>query len=252
MPRRGAMTEATLAARAVPLADFDTDAVALSGVTIATAMFEIDPTAVEPLLPPALNPSLPPAITLMTYLSPDSPWGPFRLTQLRLTCRAAHRLRSFVVSAVVDNVEAGAELRQRWGYPCRIGTVDWRRAFDEAVVTVAEAGRTTLDVRLQNPVPVGPADVIFDANLHAVDSPLGMRLIQAEPVIVPDRADRGRPKLVTFDADAWNEPGILPVFPVAGSVVEADLTLAPLAYALFWDRSPLAGVDRVGIAAATA
>ena len=252
MPRRGAMTEEVLGGRATVLRGFDTAPVTLENSLIVTAMFELDPTSVESLLPPALNPSLPPAMTFMAYECPSSPWGAFRMLQLRLNCRAAHRLRSFVVSAVVDNDVAREALSQRWGYPCRPGRIGIRRNFDEVALSVEEAGTSTLDVRLLSPVPVGPADVIFDPNLHAVRSPVGLRLLQVEPVLVPAKADRGKPKVVTFDAPAWGDGGVAPIFPVAGSVVEAEITLAPLAYALFWDQSPLKGVDRVGAAATSA
>ncbi|QLL07390.1 acetoacetate decarboxylase family protein [Mycobacterium vicinigordonae] len=239
------MSEATLSARATRLPSFAAEPVLLEGATIYSVMFEVDPAAVDDLLPPALHPSLPPTATIMAYQCPKSPWGAFQLVQLRLGCRAAHRLRSFVVSAVVDNADAAEALERGWGYPCRPGTVNLRRRFDEIALIVTESEQVTLDVRLLDPVPVGPGDVIFDPNLHTVDSPRGLRLLQVEPVIVPEKAERGEPRMRAFDAAAWGERGVLPIFRVSGSLVAADITLPKLVYALYWDTSPIRGVDKI-------
>lgn len=239
------MSEATLISRATNLPSFAAEPVLLEGTTIFSAMFELDPSSADELLPPALHPSLPPTATIMAYLCPQSPWGAFKLVQLRIGCRAAHRLRSFVVSAVTDNARAAQKLQRGWGYPCRPGTVTLRRRFDEIALFVTESDAVTLDVRLLDPVPVGPKDVIFDPNLHPVESPRGLRLLQVEPVIVPEQADRGEPLIRALDAAAWGDVGVHPVFRVSGSLVAADITLPELVYALHWDASPLKGVDKV-------
>lgn len=62
----------------------ESPALVLPGVVFFHALFEIETRDMCEMLPPALHPTLPPVAGISIYAAPDSPWGAFRLAQLRI------------------------------------------------------------------------------------------------------------------------------------------------------------------------
>ena len=104
-----------LAEGAPEMPALDTEALELPGAVFLQALFEIESGAMCEMLPPALHPTLPPVAGVVAYDVPESPWGPFRIAQLRVQCRSGLRPRALLVSAVVDVPEVGEALAQRFG-----------------------------------------------------------------------------------------------------------------------------------------
>lgn len=220
-----------LAARAPTMASLDAAPVSLEHVEILTVVYEAAGAANEAVLPAGLHPTMPPVITWAMWRCADSPWGPFAMAQTRIECRSGMRPRGFLVSAVVDSADAATALTDGWGYVCRPGSVTVDRSYDRASVRVSEAsGATSLEIEVVDPVTLRPGDIQWIANMHLAHTPMGLRLIQVDPDVEVHRAERARPRVVSFDAAAWGEPLLEPVYPVAASLARASITLPKLRY----------------------
>src|SRR5688500_7213213 len=115
------------------VADFGTDPLTLERADVLQVMYEIDAEGMEAMLPAALHPTIPPTVTWVFWRAPSSPWGAFTLAQTRVGCRAGVRPRGYLLSAVIDNESAGAELSRRWGFRCEAGDVSLKRFYDRVV-----------------------------------------------------------------------------------------------------------------------
>lgn len=217
------------------------------------ALCEIEAEPMCAMLPPALHPTLPPVVGFGAYEVEDSPWGPFRLAQLRIECRSGLRPRGLLVGAVVDSIEAGRGLSARFGFRTRVGEVRIARAYDEARLTVAVGGHRMLELRIGAPGRIGESDPQFVSSLHPAKTPRGFRLLQVDIEHAVKRAERGRFELLAFDAGGWGEPRVRPTWPLPGVVGCADVTIRPIRFACRPDVlafegtevvSPEAGVPR--------
>jgi hypothetical protein len=219
-----------LAADAPRMSLLDGEPLTLTGIEVLQAAFELPGAFRECLLPPALHPTDPPLAWINVWRCPDGPLGAFALAQVRVSCRSGLRPRGFLVGAVVDSADAGAALAARWGFRCRAGTVVLARQYDAVDARVEVDGRTVLGLSLRDPDPLGAHDVQYTASMHLADTPRGLRLVQVDPDVRIERAERGRPSLGTFDGAAWGDPRIAPTHPVSGTIAVADLTLPRLRY----------------------
>jgi len=219
-----------LAAHAPVMERLDTEPLVLPGVWVLQVTYEIPGAAREALLPPALHPTDPPLVSWTCLRCASGPLGAFTMAQLRLECRSGLRPRGFLVGSVIDSADAGRALTSRWGYGPRPGEVRLARQYDTVTGTVRVDGRTILEVGLRNPDPLGPHDIQYTASMHLARTPRGVRLVQVDPTFAVERAERGRPHLVAFDAAAWGDARIVPTHPVSASIAVADVTLPKLRY----------------------
>jgi hypothetical protein len=212
------------------LIDLGTEEVNLPGASVLQVLCELANDSAE-LLPPALHPTLPGIVTWGVYDFPESPWGAFRLAQTRIECRSGTRPRGFLVSGVIDNDAAREALQSRWGYLLAAGQIDFRRGYDGADVGVrSRDGQPMLALGLRAPVRL-PEDVVqFVASIHPVHTPRGYRLLQVDPRHSLQRAERGDPGVECFDAEAWGEARIEPVYPISASICLADVRLPRLRF----------------------
>jgi hypothetical protein len=235
-----------LAADAPTLADFDTEAVRLEGVETFQVFCEIERAGTEALVPPGLHPTVPPALTWTIQRVSESPWGPFGLAQCRIECRSGLRQRGFLRGGFIDNPEAAAALSAGWGYRLEAGDVLLERGYHASRVSVRAAGALVLDVSLEDPDRLRPEDPHFVANLHIAHTPNGLRLVQVEPGFEIERAERGRPRIHSFDAEAWHSVGARPAHPVAALLARGAVTLPALRYVCKPDVLAFEGSERVG------
>jgi Acetoacetate decarboxylase (ADC) len=219
-----------LAARAPVMERLDTEPLVLPGTWVLQVTYEMAAAAREALLPPALHPTDPPLLSWTLLRCTSGPLGAFAIAQLRVECRSGLRPRGFLVASVIDSVDAGRALTARWGYGSRAGDVRLARQYDAVGGTVRLDGRTILDVALRDPDPLGPHDIQYTASMHLAHTPRGVRLVQVDPTFAVERAERGRPHLVAFDAAAWGDVRIVPMHPVSASIAVADVTLPRLRY----------------------
>jgi len=234
-----------LARGAATMAGFATAPEKLLGVETLQIALEVDRAGADELLPPGLHPTRPPVVTWLVQRVPESPWGPFALAQCRLECRSGLRPRGFLLGGVIDNEAARAALAARWGYALELGAPRLARSYDEICATAALGGSTVLEVALRDPMPLRNADAYYVASVHLAHTPRGLRLIQVDPDFDVARAERGRPLVLRFEADAWRCAGLRPSAPVSGSFSIADVTLPALRYACRPEVPAFLGTERV-------
>ena len=213
------------------------------------ATFEVVEGPALDLTPPALHPSIPPYAAYSVTRFPDSPVGPFQLAQVRLVCRAGIRPRGFLLGAVCDSAEAAAALRRSWGYRVEVGEVELSARHDRVRGTARLGGRVVLDVTMEDGEPIGSGDLQLLDNLHLVrlgeDDTAGA-LIQVDPEYAIHRAERGRPRLPTFDGEAFGTGGRLQAhFPIVAFTCQADTDLPAVRFVLDPRRPAFEGTRRV-------
>jgi hypothetical protein len=233
-----------------PLATaLQTERLDLEGCAILQVLYEIDAEAVTSLLPPALHPTIPPTVIFTFTKVPDSPAGPFVLAEAKVGARSGARPRGLSLGAFASTSEAVTFLSSRWGYPVKQANVNLMKRYDRVVGTVEKDGRTLLQTTLLNPEPIAGNDILYLATLNMAriqrDGATHSRLIQVDPDYVFRSADRGKPELATFDAEAFNVPGARPAHAVSASSAVADVQMPEVRYLVDPSKPPLAAVERL-------
>jgi len=249
MPLVGTRDLTPILDRAPLMPSLDTEQWALPGARILQVLYEIDDSAMLSLLPRALHPTIPPTVFFVVTHVPESSVGPFTLAEVRVGCRSAMRPRTFLTRAYCDNAAAVTELRNRWGYPVEQAEATLQRYYDRAHGLVTAGGRDLLDVSLVNPEPISGSDVQYLPNVNLAriqrDGAVVPRLIQVDPDFTFRSADRGKPMLTSFVADAWELPGCEPNYPVSASYTVADVTMPKLRFIVDPNKGPMEGVEHV-------
>jgi hypothetical protein len=195
------------------MSGFATEVWELKNAEILHLALEVVEEPAEWLIPPALHPSIPPYITLSVARFPTSPVGPFMLAQVRVVVRAGIRPRGYLLGAYTDSEKAAAELRARWGFTIDLGTISIDPRHDRIIGRVQRGGQTILEMELENPEQISGADVTYLDSLHLArvvengkEKPV---IVQVDPEYVFHSAQRGRPRLITLQTDAWGGDGRL-------------------------------------------
>ena len=231
--------------------NYGTEQWTLNGVDILQLVFEIRQEAMVSLLPPSLHPTIPPTVVVNVMRVPESPAGAFTLAEVRAGCRAGARPRGFLARCYTDSEEAAQELGARWGYPAQVADVTLKKGYDRVTASVNAAGRAVLGCALINPEPISGGDVQYlpNVNMTRVQTADGAtpRIVQVDPDFTFHRADRGKPQLETFDAEAWQLGGADPWWPVSASYTTADVTMPTIRYVLDPVKPAVqGGVEKVG------
>jgi hypothetical protein len=250
MPLSGTRDVAPLVVEAPLMEGLQTEPFELHRAEILQLMFEVESSAMLSLLPKALHPTIPPTVTFVVWRCPEGPAGPFSLAQVRIGCRAGVRPRGFPSTSYCEAEPAAAEpLRARWGFECRPGVVRLRHLHDRVVASVERDGREILNVELVDPQFISGGDVQYTANMNLARVPreggVAPRLVQVDPEYTFHRAERGRPRIVTFDRAAWNAEGVEPVYPVSATFATCDVTLPRIRYIMDPDRPAMEGTETV-------
>ncbi len=230
-----------LSARVPTMPSLDPEPVALEGTEVLQAAFEMAYSSREATLPPGLHPTTPPLMVVLAWRVPESPWGPFTMAQVRVSCRSGVRPRGFVVGCVVDTEAAVAALSSRWGFPARVGRVRLERFYDSTVLDAGPAlAMTGLD-----PDPLGPGDVQYTVPTTLAHTPKGLRLVQVEPEYELSRVERIRPRLDRFDDGAWAGSGLAPRHPVSASIGVGTLSIPRLRFVSRPDVMAFEGTEKI-------
>lgn len=196
--------------------------------------------------PPGLHPTDPVVVNLQVWDVDDGPVGPFRLAQVRLTCRAGVRIRALQTNSVIDGSDdARRVLSSGWAYRPVAGTIDFKRFNNRWSAEVAVDGIPVLKGHLNLPQPLNAADLQHIANMNAgmVDGePL---LLQVEPAITTLGVLRGAPVLENFDSEFWNLGDAKPGFPVIGAGADLTMTLPPIRFIQDPVKSAIHGTRKV-------
>jgi len=182
-----------LATDAPRMPSLDVEPTTVAGAEVLQAALELPGALRECLLPPALHPTDPPLVWISIWRCTAGPLGAFALAQVRVSCRSGLRPRGFLVGAVVDSADAGTTLAAGWGFRGRPGTVVLARQYDSVDARVVVDGRPILSLSLRDPDPLGTHDVQYTASMHLAHTPRGLRLVQVDPDVRVERAERGRP-----------------------------------------------------------
>jgi len=235
----------SLAAGAPTLADFAAAAVVLPDTEVLQVLFEIKTDPVTDILPAGLHPTSPGIVSWLAYACEQSPWGPMRLVQTRIECRSGNRPRAMLVSGVCDNEAARKALVTGFGYRLQPGEIDLRRGYDGADLAVRVDGREILALELRDPTLL-PKDVVqFVSGMHPAHTPNGFRLVQVDADHETTRSERATPRLRGFESVAWDEARIEPLYPVAGAICLAEVTIQPLRYVCKPDAISFMGTEKV-------
>src|SRR5262249_47982785 len=164
---------------------------------------------------------------ILAWRCPESPWGPFSLAQVRAQTRSGLRPRGFVTGAVCDNQRAADALAADFGFPARGGEVLLRRAYDAAWLAVAAPPHRPRAPALhgRDPEPLLPVDAHYSVTLTLAETARGPRLVQVEPDYAVERAERLRPRLLSFHPEAWGDRRLDPYFAVSASVASAEIVI---------------------------
>ena len=234
-----------LGTRAAHLPAFASAPLALGGVEVFQACFEMRAASREPLLPPGLHPTNPATCIALAWRCAESPWGPFSLVQLRIGCRSGVRTRGFVWGAACDAPDAARDLAAQWGFPARPAHIALSRRYDGSALRVEIDGRVALAVDGRDPAPLAPDDVQFTGTLTLAHTPRGLRLVQIEPRTALERAERLRPRLTAFDADAWGSAALTPYHPVSASIGVGRIEIPPVRFVCRPDVLAFQGTESV-------
>jgi hypothetical protein len=236
----------SLAAGAPTIARFDAPPVVLHDVEVVQVLYEIKTDPVTDMLPPGLHPTLPGIVSWLAYACGDSPWGAFRLVQTRIECRSGNRPRALLVSGVCDNEAVRAALATGFGFRLQAGGIDLRRGYDGADLRVREADREILSLELRDPTLLPAGVVQFVSGMHPAHTPNGFRLAQVDVDHETTRSERARPRLRSFDAGAWGDLRIEPLYPVAGAICLAEVTVQALRFVCKPEVISFMGTEKVG------
>ena len=248
MPTFGLLDTESAAERMPRLKDFDTEAWTLPGAEILQLAWEV-PLGTDSLLPRAMHPAIPRYATILVKRYPESPVGPFSLAELRLMGRAGAHPRGFVLGAVASTPEAAAALRDRWAFPARPGAVTVRRYHDRVVATVTSEGAVILEVSLIDPELISGGDVQY---IHSVT--MGQvreegrpvpYLVQVDPHHTFHRAERGRPRVTRFEAEAWGAAPLRLVHPIAATITSVDTDLPRIRFVMDPEVPVFRGTTRI-------
>jgi hypothetical protein len=248
MPLFGELTLETVAQHLPALTSLDTEAWALPRAEILQLGFEVGETT-RALLPRAMHPAIPAYATWLVARYPESPVGPFALAQLRLMGRAGAHPRGFVLGAGASTPGAVRALRDRWGLPVVLAGITLRRYHDRIVAVVTREGVPILEAALIDPEPISGADVQY---MHSVtlarvedNGRSAPMLVQIDPHYTFHQAERGRPRVSSFDASAWQAEGVEPIHPMAASFTTCDTDLPQIRFVMDPEIPVVRGTRRI-------
>ena len=206
MPLYGTLDLTTVANKLPTLANLDTEAWTLPKAEVLQLLIEVPRSSTDGLLPKAMHPALPSYVILALTKYSESPVGPFTLAMLRLGTRAGAHPRGLLLGAAASSEAAAKELRARWGFPIEAGEVKLLRCHDRVNwVTAANA---------------------------PIDCQTRTMLIQVDPKYTFYKAERGKPQVSTFDAAAWNAPGLKLAEPIIGTCCTVDTDLPRIRFVM--------------------
>jgi hypothetical protein len=95
-----------------------------------------------------------------------------------------------------------------------------------------------------DPEPLLPEDLLYSVTLNLAETPRGPRLLQVEPEFAVTRAERLRPRLLTFHPEGWGDRHLDPYFAVSASLANADITIPRMRFVCRADVLAFQGTER--------
>src|SRR5208283_4288566 len=198
MPRFGTLRLEDWMSRVPEVDGYATQPLLLKGATVMNLASEVASLAADPLVPAAMNPSIPPYVHCTISDFPETPFGPFKVAELRIVARAAYRPRAFVLRSFIDNPAAECELAHRWGYPAAAGQIEMRQRHDRVETMVYANGRLILHGEMRQREIVAGVDLQFISSMHLVRNRADGKtvLMQVDPEYAVTQAERGASNII--------------------------------------------------------
>ena len=231
------------------ISDYKTDALTLKGVQILELHMEIDDDPADALIPKTMHPAIPMYAIFNVMHAPQSEWGPFTIAEVRAAGRTGVRPRGFVLRSYVDNDEAAKGLTSRWGFPVAKADVNLRVSHDRITGRVKLGGKTVLEVEEQDRDSISGNDIQYIASMHLAHSKVDNKLVvvQVDPEYVFHKAERGRPRVVTLDPEAFGatSKSLNVMGAISACFTTADITLPKVRYICNPDVPAMQGTTKV-------
>lgn len=231
-----------LGANAVSMAEFGTAPVVLRDVIVVQINVELEMRWRGELVPPALHPTTPPlGVVWVWQFGGGEELGPFTMAQFRVGCRHGARARALVRSGFVDAGEDSTTkataaamttkaLASRWGLPTRPAEVVLRRRFDRTDVLVGIDGDPVFAATAHDPRPMGVHDQQYVTSLLPVRGAQGLRLLQLDAEIAPERLERAEPEVHAWNGEALYGAPVQISNTISATIASATVTLPRLRF----------------------
>jgi Acetoacetate decarboxylase (ADC) len=247
-PRFGTLDLAAFAKTAQTINGYGTEEWKLPGAQILELHMEIDDDPADALIPRTMHPAIPAYTILNVMHAPESPAGPFTISEVRVAGRTGVRPRGFVLRSYCDNEAARKELAARWGFPVAPGEVSLQLRHDRVVGKARVGGKTVLEVELVDRDAIGGNDIQYIASMHLARNKEDQKLVlvQVDPEYTFSKAERGKPRVVALDVDAFGGGDHLRVTtPIMASFSVAEVTLPRIRYICNPELPAMQGTTKV-------
>ncbi|HYB90548.1 MAG TPA: acetoacetate decarboxylase family protein [Candidatus Binataceae bacterium] len=234
MPPRYGTLDLSIWGKSAPVIDgYGTDRWLLKGAQILELHWEIDDEPADALLPRTMHPVIPAYCIINVTHYPDSPVGAFSTGEVRIAGRAGVRPRGFVLRSYCNSEAARREMASRWGYPVAPGEVSMILRHDRVIGKVVAGGRPALEIELTDRDLISGADIQYIASMHLARNreDNDLVLVQVDPEYTFTKGERGRPRVVTLDNDAFGAGNHLRLTnPIMASFATADVTMPKIRF----------------------
>jgi len=235
-----------LATAAPTIPEYFAEPIVLTEVVLFQMVTEMRNGAREAVLPPSLHPTVPPTLSMQVWQVGGSPWGAFRMAVARVSCRGGVRARGYTTGVAASTADAVRGLRELLGYPARQAEVSLLASYSGVEAAVALDDRPVFQATAIDPIPMGPDDVQYTGTLNLAYVPAGLRLVQVEFHVEPQRVERLEARLDAFVPDAWGDERLDPYHVVASSLASGSVTFPPLRFVLRPDELAFTGTESIG------
>jgi hypothetical protein len=248
MPRFGTLDLAGWNKSAPSLNGYKTEPLVLKGAQILSINIEIDDDPADALIPRTMHPSIPEYAIFNVTNYPESPFGPFAIAEVRISGRTGVRPRGFVLRSFCNNENACRELASRWGYPTASAEVKLDIRHDRVVGRVAAGGRTVLECEMVDRDVIAGGDIQYIASMHMARNKEDGKLVlvQVDPDFTFSKAERGKPRILLLDNDAFGAGNNLRLGnPISATFTTAEVTLPKIRYICNPELPAMQGTTKV-------
>jgi hypothetical protein len=245
MPQYGTLDVAALRAGLPVVTTLAHQSWRCEATEVLNFVYEIDDRSGLDLIPGALHPTIPLYANLMLLRHATSPAGPFALAELRIVSRAGMHQGGYTTGGFCDSDQAIAFLRERYGWPLRHGEVSIQRKHYAVLGSVVAGGEPVFEGWLEKAEAISPGDLLYPVSLHLALVDGAPRLIQAEPLYAPERAERGTPRVQRFDATAFGERRVRFTNPLPATWTRGAYEMRPVRWVMDPEQPAVVGATRV-------
>jgi hypothetical protein len=249
MPARlGTLDLAKITESASTINGYKTDALTLKGAQVLEVRMEVDDDPADALLPRTMHPAIPAYAIFSVTHYPESPWGDFAVAEVRIAGRTGVRPRGFVLRSYVNNEEAARQLAARWGFPVAAGDVTVGISHDRVTGRVKLAGKTVLEIEESDRDSISGSDIQFIASMHLARNKEDDKLVvvQIDPEFVFSKAERGSPRVLALDNDAFGAGNSLRVTnPISAYFATMEVKLPKIRYICDPELPAMQGTTKV-------